>query len=183
MLDPLSARPAVFNCLSDDYHCVVVCLGRNWRLASTASGDGYSLHRRVETSQGWRWVIPGVRSPKTLPKIAAKYGREVDGLAAVCAALPDRPYLFRVPVPRPEFCDFPRLARRRLPDGRRVFDVAAETGVPLARVDQRLRRGWPLDRAVSEPLRPWVRRRVDPAARLGRAADRPGRRPLAAGKP
>lgn len=183
MLDPLSPRPAVFNCLSDDYYGVVVCLGRNWRLASTASGDGYSLHRRVETSQGWRWVIPGGRSPKTLPKIAAKYGQEVDGLAAVCAALPDRPYLFRVPVPRPEYCEFPRLARRRLPDGRRVFDVAAETGVPLARVDQRLRRGWPLDRAASEPLRPWVRRRVDPAARLGRAADRPGRRPLAAGKP
>lgn len=85
---PASARTA-----DDDYSGVVACLGPEWRLAVTMKGDGYSLHQRIKTPDGPVWVPAGGRSPKTLVKIVAKYGDQVEGLAALCAHLPADPAL------------------------------------------------------------------------------------------
>lgn len=75
----------------DDYPGVVAQLGPDWRLAVSMNADRYSLHQRVQTDEGFAWVPAGGSSPKTLAKILAKYGERVEGLAAVCAGLPDDP--------------------------------------------------------------------------------------------
>lgn len=91
MIDAIAALSASVRTSDDDFPGVVSLLGSEWRLAVTFKGDGYSLQQRIDTPDGAKWVPAGGRSPKSLDKIAAKYGAIVPGLAALCAALPDMP--------------------------------------------------------------------------------------------
>lgn len=83
--------PASMRVADDNYAGVVSMLGPDWRLGVTSKGDAYALHRRVPTDEGPRWVPAGGRSPTTLQRIVAKYGDKVEGLADLCAGLPDDP--------------------------------------------------------------------------------------------
>lgn len=89
--EPAAPLPASARTSDADYSGVVGSLGPDWRLSVTMAGDGYLLQQRVPAAGGPTWVQAGGRSPKTLAKIVAKYGGQVDGLAALCARLPVRP--------------------------------------------------------------------------------------------
>jgi len=71
-----------------DWPGVVRQLGSDWRLVVSSDAKRYTLQQRVPTDGGPRWVSAGGKSPSTLARIKAKYGRTVKGLAALCDALP-----------------------------------------------------------------------------------------------
>lgn len=80
---PLSCRTS-----DGDYPGTVGQLGPDWRLAVSMNADRYSLQHRLPSGA---WCAAGGTSPATLAKIVAKYGEQVEGLAALCATLPHHP--------------------------------------------------------------------------------------------
>jgi hypothetical protein len=74
-----------------DYPGVVAHLGPLWRLSVDMACKRYTLQTCVQTDEGARWVTAGGRSPSTLPKLLAKFGAVVDGLADACNGLPQDP--------------------------------------------------------------------------------------------
>ena len=75
----------------DDYPGVIASLPGGWRMAVSMCGGRYVLQQRADTPDGPRWVPAGGRCPGKLDRIAAKYSADVEGLAALCAALPEDP--------------------------------------------------------------------------------------------
>lgn len=80
---PLSCRTS-----DDDYPSTVAQLGPDWRLAVSMNADRFSLQQRGASGA---WYPAGGSSPATLAKIVAKYDGQVEGLASLCATLPDDP--------------------------------------------------------------------------------------------
>jgi hypothetical protein len=94
-ITPLSASVRMSDA---DYPGVVGQLVPDWRLVVSSDAKRYTLQQRVPTDAGPRWVSAGGKSPTTLGRIVAKYSNQVQGLAALCASLPDDPA-----VAAPEF--------------------------------------------------------------------------------
>lgn len=80
---PLSCRTS-----DDDYPGVVAQLGTDWRLVVSMNANRFSLQKRDPSGE---WSRADGTSYATLSKVAAKYGARVEGLAALCASLPDDP--------------------------------------------------------------------------------------------
>lgn len=80
---PLSCRTS-----DEDYPGKLGQLGPDWRLSVSMDANRFSLQQRTPSGA---WAAAGGSSPATLAKIVAKYGDQVDGLAALCATLPDDP--------------------------------------------------------------------------------------------
>lgn len=80
---PLSCRTS-----DEDYPGKLGQLGPDWRLSVSMDANRFSLQQRTPSGA---WVPAGGSSPSTLAKIVAKYGNQVDGLAALCASLPSHP--------------------------------------------------------------------------------------------
>lgn len=80
---PLSCRTS-----DEDYPGKLGQLGPDWRLSVSMDANRFSLQQRTPSGA---WAAAGGSSPATLAKIVAKYGAQVEGLAALCASLPDDP--------------------------------------------------------------------------------------------
>lgn len=120
---PLSCRTS-----DDDYPGKLAQLGPDWRLSVSMDANRYSLQQRTPSGA---WAAAGGSSPATLAKIVSKYGDQVDGLASLCATLPDKPA-----TAAPDF-----LARRRA----QLALIQAERD---AKAKPRKRRICPLDRLL-----------------------------------
>ena len=83
---PLSARMG-----DADWPGVVCQLGSGWRLAVSSDGRRYVVQTLGQTDNGPMWFSAGGRQPATLPKLLAKFGPIVEGLAEACEGLPENP--------------------------------------------------------------------------------------------
>ena len=88
MSDPVIPLPLSCRTSDQDYPGTVAQLGPDWRLAVSMNADRFSLQERGPSGE---WSPAGGSSPASLAKIVAKYGAQVEGLAALCASLPDDP--------------------------------------------------------------------------------------------
>lgn len=91
MTDAIAPLPASARMADADWPGVVGQLGPDWRLVVSSDGKRYALQQRVPTDAGPCWVSAGGNSPATLARIRAKYAPTVQGLAALCDALPIDP--------------------------------------------------------------------------------------------